>query len=129
MTRDGAELVGLSARLAHVIRQHDCHVVLRREHFDGADAVLADIEAAGFDIVERIPAEDRDAPVLHRFEVVPDAEDGGFFIRYPSLPGCMTQAESLYEIGPMAQDAYVVWTRACQDGGIEIPASDLGGTS
>ena len=51
MTRDGAELVGLRWRLADMIRQHDCHVVLRREHFDGADAVLSAIEAAGYRIV------------------------------------------------------------------------------
>lgn len=42
----------LRVRLAHVVRQHDLHIDLRREHFDGADAILREIAAAGFVVVD-----------------------------------------------------------------------------
>ena len=33
------------------------------------------------------------------------AEEGGYFVRVPSLPGCMTQGESFEEAERMAKDA------------------------
>lgn len=88
--------------------------------WDGVvDTILAEIEAAGYDMIEHIPMADPDAPVLHPFTVTPDGDS--YFIQFPDLPGCMTQAETLYEIGPMAQDAYVNWTEAARDGGFAIP--------
>ncbi len=40
--------------------------------------------------------------------VVPDP-DGGYVIRFPDLPGCMTQVESADEIAPMADEIRILW--------------------
>ena len=44
----------------------------------------------------------------YRFEVIPDAE-GGYVIRYPELPGCMTQVESLEEVPAAAREIRELW--------------------
>lgn len=54
------------------------------------------------------------------FNVIADP-DGGYAIEYPDLPGCMTQAETLDEIIPMAEDARTGWIEVAFDRGIEIP--------
>lgn len=42
------------------------------------------------------------------FTVLADPE-GGFVIVFPDLPGCMTQAETWEEIGPLADEARRLW--------------------
>lgn len=86
---------------------------------DIAAAILEEITVSGFDMIEHVELADPTAPIGHAFTVIPDEDS--YFIRYPDLPGCMTQAETLYEIGPMAQDAYVNWTAAMQEDGRAIP--------
>lgn len=44
----------------------------------------------------------------YRFEVIPDV-DGGYVIRYPELPGCMTQVESLEEVPAAAREIRELW--------------------
>ena len=41
--------------------------------------------------------------------VEPDAEVGGYVIRYPDLPGCMTQVEDEAEIPSMADEIREPW--------------------
>jgi antitoxin HicB len=36
-------------------------------------------------------------------------EDGGWFVLFPDLPGCMTQADTIAEVGEMAADAFRAW--------------------
>lgn len=93
---------------------------MARDGAELAGLLLAAVEEVGCEVDDG-----RDFDGAPRTAVVVGAHDAVDAILYPALLGCMTQAESLYEIGPMAQDAYVAWTRACQDDGIEIPASDL----
>jgi antitoxin HicB len=47
--------------------------------------------------------------------------DGGYVAVFPDLPGCMTQAETLEEIGPMAVDARRGWIETAYEAGQDIP--------
>ncbi|WP_040667605.1 toxin-antitoxin system HicB family antitoxin [Nitrolancea hollandica] len=47
--------------------------------------------------------------------------DGDYVISFPDLPGCMTQVESLAEVGPMAEEARNLWIETAYDHGIAIP--------
>lgn len=54
------------------------------------------------------------------FDVVAEPE-GGYVILFPDLPGCMTQVESLTDIGPMAEEIRTLWIETAYDHGIAIP--------
>lgn len=45
----------------------------------------------------------------YRFEVIPDEEDGGYVIRFPDLPGCLTQVETLAEVADAAEEIRLLW--------------------
>ena len=53
------------------------------------------------------------------FLVAPD--EGAFFIEFPDLPGCITQAETADAIGAMASDALRAWLETARQFGREIP--------
>ena len=55
------------------------------------------------------------------YVVEPDAEDGGFVIYYPDLPGCMTQVDDPAEIASMADEIRVLWIRSEYAHGDDIP--------
>jgi len=59
--------------------------------------------------------------LAYRFNVIADP-DGGYVVEYPDLPGCLTQAETLEEISPMAEEARRLWLRAAYEQGLPIPA-------
>ena len=44
--------------------------------------------------------------------VIHPAEEGGFWAEVPSLPGCVTQAESMEELRSNLQEAIVLWLEA-----------------
>lgn len=46
------------------------------------------------------------------------AEEGGYFVTFPDLEGCVTQGETLEEALLMAADALFVWTETME----ELPA-------
>jgi antitoxin HicB len=50
-------------------------------------------------------------------KVEPDMEDGGFVVKVPGLPGCVTQGESIEEALENAEDAIRVWLRARKEAG------------
>ena len=54
------------------------------------------------------------------FNVMADP-DGGYVIVFPDLPGCMTVADDVDEIGPMAEDARVGWIESAYEHGMDIP--------
>lgn len=54
------------------------------------------------------------------FNVIADP-DGGYVVKFPDLPGCLTQVEDLDEIGPMVKDAFRAWMEAAYEGDLEIP--------
>ena len=49
------------------------------------------------------------------------AEEGGYVVYVPALPGCATQGESFEETEAMAKDAIEVYLRSLQDLNEEIP--------
>jgi len=49
------------------------------------------------------------------------AEEGGFVVHVPALPGCHTQGETLDEAYRMAQDAILGYLKTLQDLREEIP--------
>ncbi len=55
------------------------------------------------------------------FDVIAEPE-GGYVISFPDLPGCMTQVESLAEVGPMAEEARSLWIETAYDHGMTIPS-------
>jgi len=54
------------------------------------------------------------------FNVIAEPEDG-YVIVFPDLPGCMTQVETLEEVGPMAADVSAGWLETAYDQGLDIP--------
>jgi antitoxin HicB len=56
----------------------------------------------------------------YRMEVKPN-DDGSLFIRFPDLPGCMTEVEDWHEIPAAAQEAVEGWVLSEQDMGRSIP--------
>jgi antitoxin HicB len=58
--------------------------------------------------------------VRYPFEILADP-DGTYVIRFPDLPGCMTQVESLEEIPAMAEEIRTLWIETEYDLGHDIP--------
>jgi predicted RNase H-like HicB family nuclease len=56
----------------------------------------------------------------YRFDVIADP-DGGYVIRFPDLPGCVTQVEDLSDLGNIADEIRTLWIEAAFDLGQEIP--------
>jgi antitoxin HicB len=56
----------------------------------------------------------------YSFNVIAE-EEGGYFIEFPELPGCMTQVETLEEVIPMAEDARQGWIETEYESGADIP--------
>ena len=54
------------------------------------------------------------------FTVHADRE-GGYVVVFPDLPGCMTQVDTLGEIGPMADEARQLWIESEYERGNSIP--------
>ena len=54
------------------------------------------------------------------FSVTPDP-DGGFFISFPDLPGCITQVDRPSEIGPAADEIRILWLETAHEQGFDIP--------
>jgi predicted RNase H-like HicB family nuclease len=54
------------------------------------------------------------------FSVTPDP-DGGYFISYPDLPGCMSQVDEPSEIGPAAEEIRTLWLETAHEQGMDIP--------
>lgn len=48
-------------------------------------------------------------------------EGGDYVVTFPDLPGCVTQADTIEEIGPMAEDARRLWIETEYEAGEEIP--------
>lgn len=55
------------------------------------------------------------------FRVDVDAEDGGYLVRFPDLPGCMTVSATLEDIPVMARDARDLWITSVYERGRPVP--------
>jgi antitoxin HicB len=49
------------------------------------------------------------------------AEEGGYVIVFPDLPGCMTQIETLDELAPTSEEIRTLWIETEYERGAEIP--------
>ncbi|MBQ9383255.1 MAG: type II toxin-antitoxin system HicB family antitoxin [Ruminiclostridium sp.] len=57
----------------------------------------------------------------YRMEIIPDAEEGGFAVSFPDLPGCLTCADTMEKALFNAQDAKKEWLAAAIEENIAIP--------
>ena len=57
----------------------------------------------------------------YRMEVVPDTHEGGYIVRFPDLPGCITCADTPEEALKNAEDCKRAWFEAALEEGITIP--------
>jgi predicted RNase H-like HicB family nuclease len=56
----------------------------------------------------------------YSLDVIADP-DGGYVLVYPDLPGCMTQVETLEEVGAAAQEIRHLWIETQYEDGFPIP--------
>jgi len=59
--------------------------------------------------------------ILNYTVIFEQAEEGGFVVHVPALPGCHTQGETLDEAYEMVQDAILAYIRTLQELKEEIP--------
>ena len=57
----------------------------------------------------------------YRMELIPDESEGGYTVRYPDLPGCLSCADTPEDAVRNAEDARREWFAAAMEEGIEIP--------
>ncbi len=61
----------------------------------------------------------------YRLEVTPDSDEGGYVVRYPDLPGCLSAGNTKQDALANAKDAKREWIIAALEEGVYIaePAS------
>jgi predicted RNase H-like HicB family nuclease len=52
---------------------------------------------------------------------IEEAEEGGYIVRFPSLPGCFTQGETLEEAMAMGKEVLGLYLSVLKDDGEAIP--------
>ena len=48
----------------------------------------------------------------YRLELLPDPDEGGYVVRYPDLPGCITTGKTKNDALANAEDAKQSWLKA-----------------
>ena len=56
----------------------------------------------------------------YRLEILPDPDEGGYVARYPDLPGCITNGDSMESVAENAEDAKKEWLAATMENGTRI---------
>ena len=56
----------------------------------------------------------------YRLEIIPDPYEGGYVVRYPDLPGCLTSGNTIEDALANAGDAKRAWLEAAIEEGIPI---------
>jgi predicted RNase H-like HicB family nuclease len=54
------------------------------------------------------------------FQVIASV-DGGYVIRFPDLPGCVSQTDDLAEVGGIAEEIRTLWIETEYEAGADIP--------
>ena len=57
----------------------------------------------------------------YRMEIIPDTIEGGFAVKFPELPGCLTCADTMEEAVRNAEDCKREWLAAAIEDGTPIP--------
>ncbi|MBO4219245.1 MAG: type II toxin-antitoxin system HicB family antitoxin [Erysipelotrichaceae bacterium] len=56
----------------------------------------------------------------YRMEIIPDADEGGYVVSYPDLPGCLSTGETIEEAIRNGEDAKLAWLSAAAEQGLPI---------
>ena len=56
----------------------------------------------------------------YRLEILPDPDEGGYVVRYPDLPGCITVGDTMNDAIANAEDAKRAWIAAALEDGVRI---------
>ena len=56
--------------------------------------------------------------------LIPDTEVGGYTVEVPSLPGCVTEGDTVEEALANAREAIALYIEARRELGLEIPPED-----
>ncbi len=65
----------------------------------------------------------------YKMEIEQDADEGGYVVSFPDLPGCITCSDTLEGAIAAAEDAKQEWITAAIEEGIDIPVIQCGRTS
>jgi antitoxin HicB len=57
----------------------------------------------------------------YKVEIVPEPDNSGYTAIIPTLPGCMTSADTMEELWPMLDEAKELWFEVALDDGEYIP--------
>lgn len=57
----------------------------------------------------------------YRMELIPDTAEGGYAVRYPELPGCVTCGDTMESAIKNAEDCKREWILSAIEEGIAIP--------
>ena len=57
----------------------------------------------------------------YRIEIYPEPDKSGYTAEVPDLPGCLTCADTLDELGEMIEDAKRGWFEVALERGLSIP--------
>ena len=57
----------------------------------------------------------------YRLEIIPDPDEGGYAVRYPDLPGCISAGDTIPEAVANAEDAKFAWISAAIEEQLRIP--------
>ncbi len=57
--------------------------------------------------------------------LIPDAEDGGYTVKVPVLPGITTEGDTLEEALANGREAIELWLEVARERGLPIPAEPL----
>ncbi len=57
----------------------------------------------------------------YRMEIIPDVDEGGYVVKFPELPGCITCCDSMSDIAEISADCKRQWLLAAIEDGVDIP--------
>ncbi|MBE6890427.1 MAG: toxin-antitoxin system HicB family antitoxin [Ruminococcaceae bacterium] len=57
----------------------------------------------------------------YKMEIIPDSIEGGYVVKFPELPGCLTCCSSMSDIAAVSTDCKRQWLLAAMEDGSEIP--------
>ena len=65
------------------------------------------------------------ADPMRQVILIPDREGGGWVAEVPSLPGCMSQGETMQDALRNVRDAIAEWIAAAADEGMTVPSEEF----
>lgn len=89
-----------------------------------SEKIIGTSESSGFiseeEILRRIDITENNLAGFNDLKVVPDPDEGGFVVSFPTLPGCITCGDTMEAAIANAWDAKAEWLAAALEEGIKI---------